>query len=288
MTAVANDATGGRVSPFLRATTGVVSAPEPAVVHEHRDPVAAGHIAATRTQAAAARRVVNVRVRAANSGAGASTIAVALADALAAAGERVQLLDAAAPEWSGLTAATNSELGLADGWRRGMRDSGVTVDRVGMPVTSPGRVPAPRDLAKTTTRVLDVGWSERELRAVPVTWLRSWPVDVDVVVTRPGDTYLMQAELVTRELNPAELVVVVVGAKKWGGPEFAAAGPSLRRLCELADVVYAPVVPPRELPGITPGVLPRPLRATGQHLAHHITAICRPESVGRNSKKKEK
>ena len=56
------------------------------------------------------------------------------------------MLDAAAPAWSGLLGATVTELGAAEGWRRGRRGDGVLIDRVEEPVQMPGEVPNPRSV----------------------------------------------------------------------------------------------------------------------------------------------
>jgi len=247
-----------------------------------------------------------VRVLAANAGAGASTIALALADAAATHGP-VRLLDAATPAWSGLLGATATELGASNGWRRGRRGEQVVIDRLEDAAATPADVPAPRDHEHPTPlTVLDVGWSHRELRAARAGWLRTAPASVDpasvgvacvdVLVTRVGAAALGQAELVLtdtlledtglqgtglaktglEDTGPDACLVVVVGAHRWGGPEFASAGPRLRLLRERGAIVYAPQLGVRALDRLGPDPLPRPLMASAQRLLDRITTLTGP------------
>ena len=121
-----------------------------------------------------------VRVTAANSGAGASTVVLAIAEAAAATGATVRIIDAASPLWSGLAAASTVGLGTHAGWRRGRRGTRIWIDSLTEPATSVGDVPEPwpaLPTAQTPTSqdtgqdpcaapdlvVLDVGWHPREL-----------------------------------------------------------------------------------------------------------------------------
>jgi hypothetical protein len=221
-----------------------------------------------------------VRVRAANAGAGASTITLALADAADGAGIRTRVLDAAAPAWSGLIGASVTELGARDGWRRGRRGAGVLIDRVEAQVRIPERVPAPRDADGIDLTVLDTGWTTRELYASTVDvgdcWVAREPAHAEVVVTRPSTLALGQAEAVLAGLDEPCVLVVVVGAGRWSGPEFAAAGPRLRRLYEDQGVVFVPLLPVKALPGLGPEPLPKQLMSAAQRLLDRVTTISGP------------
>jgi hypothetical protein len=221
-----------------------------------------------------------VRVRAANAGAGASTITLALADAADGAELRTRVLDAAAPAWSGLIGATVTELGASDGWRRGRRGAGVLIDRVEAHVRIPGLVPTPRDADGIDLTVLDTGWTTRELDASTVDaadcWVVGEPAHAEVVVTRPNTLALGQAEAVLAGLEETRVLVVVVGAGRWSAPEFAAAGPRLRRLHEAQGVVFVPLLPVKALPGLGPEPLPKQLMSAAQRLLDRVTTITGP------------
>lgn len=222
-----------------------------------------------------------VRVRAASAGAGASTIALALAECAAAGGVRARVLDAAAPAWSGLLGATVTELGAADGWRRGRRSSGVLVDRVEEPVRVASEVPVPRELDGIELTVLDAGWSMRELVAAESTgWVAASTADVEVLVTRPTTLALSQTETALAHLEDlvfaARVAVVVVGAGRWSEREFAAAGRHLRHVREQEGLLFGPVLPAKTLPGLGPDPLPKQLTNPSQRLLERITTITGP------------
>jgi hypothetical protein len=227
-----------------------------------------------------------VRVRAANAGAGASTITLALADAADAAGVRARILDAAAPAWSGLLGATVTELGAAEGWRRGRRGANVLIDRVQEPVWVPAEVPAPRTAEGVELTVLDAGWTPRELAAAPLgAWVAAARADVEVLVTRPYALALSQTEAaladLTDQLHAERVVVVVVGAGRWSDREFASAGRLLRTAHEQEAVLFAPLLAARALPGMGPDPLPKQLTNPSQHLLERITSITGPLSANR-------
>ena len=229
-----------------------------------------------------------VRVRAANAGAGASTITLALADAADAAGVRTRVLDAAAPAWSGLLGATATELGAAEGWRRGRRGTSVLIDRVEDRVPVPAAVPVPRPTEGIALTVLDAGWSMRELAAAEVesgTWLTATPARVEVIVTRSHGLALSQTEAALSDLGEQlaadQVVVVVVGANRWSDREFATAGRRLREAHEQQAVLFAPLLPPKALPGLGPEPLPKHLRNPSQRLLERITAITGPLMANR-------
>ncbi|MEJ7831873.1 MAG: hypothetical protein WKF79_03085 [Nocardioides sp.] len=228
-----------------------------------------------------------VRVRAANAGAGASTIALALADAADAAGVRARVLDAAAPAWSGLLGATATELGAAEGWRRGRRGTSVLIDRVEDRVQAPADVPSPRAVDGIGLTVLDAGWSMRELAAACESgaWLATTPARVEVIVTRPHGLALSQTEAALADLEEqlaaGQVVVVVVGANRWSDREFATAGRRLREAHQQEAVLFAPLLAPKALPGLGPDPLPKQLTHPSQHLLERITTITGPLTANR-------
>lgn len=227
-----------------------------------------------------------VRVRAANAGAGASTITLALADAADAAGVRARILDATAPAWSGLLGATVTELGAAEGWRRGRRGANVLIDRVQEPVWVPAEVPAPRAVEGVDLTVLDAGWTPRELAAAPQgAWVAAARADAEVLVTRPYGLALSQTEAaladLTDHLGAEQVVVVVVGAGRWSDREFASAGRLLRTAHEQEAVLFAPLLAAKALPGLGPDPLPKQLTNPSQHLLERITSITGPLSANR-------
>lgn len=227
-----------------------------------------------------------VRVRAATAGAGASTIALALADAADAAGIRTRVLDAAAPAWSGLLGATVTELGAAEGWRRGRRGDGVLIDRVEEPVRVPGEVPSPRLVDGVDLTVLDAGWSMRELIASGAgAWVATTPARIEVLVTRPHGLALSQTEAALAgledQLDSDQILVVVVGAARWSDREFAPAGQLLRTVRENEAVLFAPLLPAKALPGLGPDPLPKQLASPSQRLLERITTITGPLTANR-------
>lgn len=227
-----------------------------------------------------------VRVRASNAGAGASTIALALAEVADAAGVRARLLDAAAPGWSGLLGATVTELGAAEGWRRGRRGQGVLIDRVEAAVRVPPDVPSPRSVDGVDLTVLDAGWSMRELIAAETTaWVASTPAHAEVLVTRPAALALSQTEAalthLENQLMADQVVVVVVGTGRWSDREFATAGRLLRRAHEQGAVLFAPHLPAKTLPGLGPDPLPKQLTNPSRRLLERITTITGPLTANR-------
>ncbi|MDP3892279.1 hypothetical protein [Nocardioides sp.] len=226
-----------------------------------------------------------VRVRAANAGAGASTIALALAEVADVAGVRTRVIDAAAPAWSGLLGATVTELGAAEGWRRGRRGQAALIDRIEDAVRVPSDVPSPRSADGVDLTVLDAGWSMRELAAASTGWVATAAAHAEVLVTRPTALALSQTEAALRHLEDQvvadQVVVVVVGAGRWSDREFATAGRLLRRAHELEAVLFAPVLPAKTLPGLGPDPLPKQLTSPSQRLLERITTITGPLRANR-------
>lgn len=228
-----------------------------------------------------------VRVRAANAGAGGSTIALALADAADAVGVRARVLDAAAPAWSGLLGATATEMGAAEGWRRGRRGANVLIDRVEDPVQTLAEIPFPREADGVGVTVLDAGWSMRELTAVTAAgaWLTTAPARAEVLVTRPHGLALSQTEAALADLEEQlaadQVIVVVVGAARWSDREFAAAGRRLREAHTQDAVLFAPLLPAKALSGLGPDPLPKLLTSCSQRLLERITTITGPLTANR-------
>lgn len=244
------------------------------------------HGAASATSAVSTGAGPLVRVRAANAGAGASTIALALADVADAAGIRTRVLDAAAPAWSGLLGATVTELGAAEGWRRGRRGDGVLIDRVEGPVRMPGEVPSPRSVDGVDLTVLDAGWSMRELAASGAgSWVATTPARAEVLVTRPHGLALSQTEAALADLEDQlardGVVVVVVGAARWSDREFASAGRLLRVARQQEAVLFAPLLLAKALPGLGPDPLPKQLTSPSLRLLERITTITGPLTANR-------
>lgn len=261
---------------FSTKTFGIETAPAFAVPVVH--PV--GHTATATTGSPPL-----VRVRAANAGAGASTITLALADAADVAGIRTRVLDAAAPAWSGLLGATVTELGAAEGWRRGRRGDGVLLDRVEESVLVPSDVPSPRRVDGVDLTVLDAGWSMRELTAATDAWVAATPAQVEVLVTRPHGLALSQTEAALAHLEDHlaadRVVVVVVGANRWSDREFATAGHLLRTAHRQEAVLFAPLLTSKALPGLGTDPLPKQLTSPSQRLLERITTITGPLTANR-------
>jgi hypothetical protein len=273
----------------MSPVTAPACTPEPAALM-HPEEAAAAELVERAVHGAGVVTALGalVRVRAANTGAGASTITLALADAADRAQMRTRVLDAAAPAWSGLIGASVTELGARDGWRRGRRGAGVLIDRVAVPISVPEFVPVPRDLTGIENgidlTVLDTGWTSREFdasRAAGGCWVVSEPAHVEVVVTRPHALAFGQAEAVLAGLDETPVLVVVVGARGWSGPEFAAAGPRLRRLHEDQRVVFVPLLQVKALPGLGPEPLPKQLMSAAHWLLERITTIIGPLNADR-------
>lgn len=238
-----------------------------------------------RTATASTGSAPLVRVRAANAGGGASTITLALADSADVAGIRTRVLDAAAPAWSGLLGAAVTELGAAEGWRRGRRGDGVLLDRVEEPIRVPSEVPSPRSVDGVDLTVLDAGWSIRELAATTTAWVATIPAQVEVLVTRPHGLALSQTEAALAELedhlDAERLVVVIVGASRWSDREFATSGRLLRTLHQQEGVLFAPLLPAKALPGLGPDPLPKQFTTHAQRLLERITTITGPLTANR-------
>lgn len=217
-----------------------------------------------------------VPVLGASPGAGASVLAVVLADALAAQGLRVLLVDAADPLRSGLALAASSDARATPGphpgvcIRHGHRGP-IAVARLefaGLPVRSPGMVPAPvffdptsRDGDPVEVTVVDVGWDAWTVAGLPLHgpggWLRTGPVPprpvLAVRATAPG---VRAAETLLARLAPWHghgvspvAATVLTSCRKPSPAALAAAGHHLEPL--LRAPVCLPTDPALTERGVT-------------------------------------
>ncbi len=194
---------------------------------------------------------------------GASVLAAVLADALAARGHRVLLIDAADPLRSGLADATTD-----DGPSRPSPHGAVRVRQArrgpircarlefeNIPVRSPALVPAPQYWASpdgpVDVTVIDIGWDAWALGATalqePGGWLRCGsPTPRPVLAMRPSLPAARHTEQLLNRLAhwdhdggaADDAAVAVIGAKKVPPALRAAAGDALTPL--LASAVCLP------------------------------------------------
>jgi hypothetical protein len=231
----------------------------------------AGRVPATRTQPRRGTGRV-AAVLAAHSGAGASTVAVAIADALASAGERVRLVDAADPRRSGLVSASGIELGETGEWRRGRRTAGggqIQVERLAGCAAELGSVPPPRQRAMDGGwLVLDVGWPAWDIVGVA-----GWVAEVlaaarPVLVCRPTVPGLRQTEQILGELpGAANAIVACVGSTRWPRQVGAGCGPRLAEIRAAGRLLSVPVRPALAANGVTADPLPKAAAVAGHVLA---------------------
>jgi len=204
-----------------------------------------------------------IPVLAGHTGGGASVLAAVLADALAARGHRVLLIDAADPLRSGLADATTD-----DGPSRPSPHGSVRVRQArrgpiccarlefdDIPGRSPALVPAPQYWAgpecPVEVTVIDIGWDAWALGAAalqgPGGWLRCGsPTPRPVLAMRPSLPAARHTEQLLNRLahwdhdgGAADIAAVaVIGAKKVPPALRAAAGDALTPL--LASAVCLP------------------------------------------------
>jgi hypothetical protein len=236
-----------------------------------------------------------IRVIAGHAGAGASTVALAIADAAAAAGRTVRLVEAVHPSRSGLLAATSAELGLDDtgAWARGTRGDPTAAGRLtitrrandtapdGWPVDDPPPIPdsrpavsGRRDAGREDVSIVDLG-------PVPVNALRGVARDGERVViacraTIPG---LRLTEQVLGHLGDAEVLLAVVGPRRWPGGLTASGGSGIRTLMAAHRIVAVPQNRRLVVSGLTYRPLPKTVLAAGTKLWHALQAAT-PTTVG--------
>jgi len=225
-----------------------------------------------------------IPVLAGHPGGGASVLAAVLADALAAQGHRVLLIDAADPLRSGLADATADDGPRLAGPHRsvGIRQSErgpircARLEYTGAPVRSAGMVPAPQywtppDGAVDVT-VVDIGWDAWALGAMPLQgpggWLRhGTPTPRPVLALRPSMPAARHTEQLLSRLaawtsggGATEVTsVVVMGAKKLPPAVRAVAGNALTPLLQHA------VCLPNDRNVAERGVSTEPTPAPAQH-----------------------
>ncbi len=225
-----------------------------------------------------------IPVLAGHPGGGASVLAAVLADALAAQGHRVLLIDTADPLRSGLADATTDDGPRLPGPHRsvGIRQSErgpircARLEYTGAPVRSAGMVPAPQywtppDGAVDVT-VVDIGWDAWALAAMPLQgpggWLRhGTPTPRPVLALRPSMPAARHTEQLLSRLaawtsggGATEMAaVVVMGAKKVPPAVRAVAGNALTPLLQHA------VCLPTDRDLAERGVSTEPTPAPAQH-----------------------
>jgi len=225
-----------------------------------------------------------IPILAGHPGGGASVLAAVLADALAAQGHRVLLVDTADPLRSGLADATTDDGPRLPGPHRsvGIRQSErgpircARLEYTGVPVRSAGMVPAPQywtppDGAVDVT-VVDIGWDAWALAAMPLQgpggWLRhGTPTPRPVLALRPSLPAARHTEQLLSRLaawtsggGATEVTsVVVMGAKKVPPALRAVAGNALTPLLQHA------VCLPTDRNVAERGVSTEPTPAPAQH-----------------------
>jgi hypothetical protein len=202
----------------------------------------------------------SIQVMGVHPGAGATTIALTIAEAAAANGRPVDLVELADPARSGLVAAASAELGVdASGqWRRGTRAGGVTIHRraaEGVEATWPPHSTPERHMAV-------VDWPGQPV--LPVR--RRGRPRLVVVVFRGTVPGVRQAEHVLASAPDARFVAAAIGSSKWPRNVCATLGPHLQALRDGKRLVTVPVDRRLETCGLTANPLPKPVTAAGRAL----------------------
>ena len=232
-----------------------------------------------------------IPVLAGHAGGGASVLAAVLADAVAAQGHPVLLIDAADPSRSGLADATTTDGLSRVGPHRAVRvrqarrgpSRCARLEFDATPVRSPGMVPAPQYWTSpggpVDVTVVDIGWDAWALAAMPLQgpggWLRcGTPTPRPVLALRPSLPAARHTEQLLSRLMPwtegggvtAIGVVAVMGAKRMPPALWAAAGAALTPL--MASAVCVP-----EDQGLAQrGVTAQPTPAAAQQAVHPLLA----------------
>ena len=216
-----------------------------------------------------------------NPGAGASVLAVVLADALAATGLRVLLVDAADPLRSGLALAAGTDGAATTGPHPGVsirhaHRGPIRMARLefhGLPVRSVGMVPAPTfwtpgaghgtagEDEPVDVTVVDVGWDAWTVAALPLHgaggWLRTGtPAPRPVLAVRATAPGVRAAETLLARLGPWQghgmapvAAAVLTECRKPPAAAMATAGHHLEALLEQA--VCLPTDPALAQRGVT-------------------------------------
>ena len=202
----------------------------------------------------------DIAVISAHPAAGASTLALAVADALAATGRPAALLDYAAPSRSGLSAATDTELGTVPtgDWQVGRRATVTVYRRAVATDTAPGadgaRPPAPPPIADDTRVVADLSGLDPARRPQPA----GGTVLLVCRTTVPGLAHA-EACLTTYAASWPTVLVAAVGPRRWPKLAVASLGPRLARLRAEGRVITVPLQPRLALTGATADPLPATL-----------------------------
>lgn len=232
-----------------------------------------------------------IRVIAGHSGAGSSTIALALADAAAANGRQVHLVEAAVPSRSGLVAAASAELGLdpTGAWRRGTRGQPALLGQLtitrragdaqpsGWPLSSdgPDRVNDGSDPGRGEPMVaVDLGLPPADALA-----RLGGEGSQIVIVCRAIIPGVRLSEQLLARLGDADVLVAMLGQRRWPGEVTSSSGPRLQKLRDTGRIVAVPLDRHLEITGPTYAPLPKAVLAAGHVLLGLIDAA-RPGGVG--------
>jgi hypothetical protein len=218
----------------------------------------AGQPTASEETAAAVPKAVlagSVVVVSAHAGGGASTVALALADAAAAEGSRVRLVDCAPAGESGLAEAATEVLGVdaVGGGYRGRRGLVMIDHPLGADAGQASDGPDPR------LTVIDAGPAGRTPRPVVIA---AAGVVVACQATAPG---LRRAETLVAELG-VPVVLAVIGPRKWPAVVRASLGPALTGLRRGRRLVPVPLHPQLVAAGLTGEPLPRRVLAAARQV----------------------
>lgn len=234
-----------------------------------------------------------VRVLAGHSGAGASTVALAIADAAAATGRQVLLVEAAHPSRSGLVAASSVELGLdgSGAWLRGTRGQPALVGQVTIARrvsdVQPHAWPVRNDESMRAHR----GQTGEPTAHLMIIDLGLVPVDVPDTVAHHGCPVVIvgratvpgarRIEQLLEGLDGAHAVVAMLGSRRWPGEVDSSAGPRLRALRDADRLVTVPFDRRLETSGPTPGALPKSVLTAGRELlgALRLADAARPVKI---------
>lgn len=221
----------------------------------------------------------DITLIAAHPAAGASTLALAVADALAATGRPVVLLDCADADRSVLRAATDTELGaLPTGdWQLGRRGTVSLYRPAGAdaaPDCESGVLPAPPPVEDATTVIADL--SGRDPRQCPPPDSRGIVVLV-CRATVPGFAHA-EAQLTTMAASGPTHIVAVLGPRRWPRLAAASIGPRLAQLRDEGRVISVPLQPRLAITGVTADPLPAALLTAAHRLLQLIPEATRATS----------
>lgn len=216
--------------------------------------------APNRGGAAATVHHQRVVVLAAHSGAGASTVALAMADAAEAAGETVHLVEVSEPMRSGLSAASDAELGVVSSgdWRRGRRGRSIFIDR---PTILAAAERWSSLLTEAPQTIVDLGltaWASLAALANGTYRL--------VVVGRATVPGIRATERVLAQLADPSARVAIVGAGRWPGEVRASSGYNIRAAVEAGLLVAVPLSKRLDAYGPDQRQLPAPVVRAGSGL----------------------